>query len=248
MQTTTQRTVRDSIVLFLNERRFRHLVPGTVTKYELMLKRVLDPVLGELCSDVTTDRARELVLALDGLSPDTIKGYIRSIKCWAYFCLDEKIGIGVEPKRIRPLKIPKRLPPHLTEEEMLALIAAPDTRSPYECRDHCLIMLLLDTGLRLSAALNIRLSDIDKDRIRVMDKGPKEREVGISPNMQSILRNWIGLRMVYLGEAFLAEGDYLFPSRQSPQMGLRAFEKQLRVYVKRAGIVRPCTVSRRTLL
>jgi site-specific recombinase XerD len=237
MQAIRQHTVRDSIVLFLNERRFRNLAPSTVTKYEQMLKRVLEPVLGKLCSDVTTDELRELVHALWGLSPDTINGYIRSVKCWAYYCLDEDIEIGVNPKRIRKLKTPKRLPPHLTEEEMIALIATPDTRTPYGCRDHCLIMLLLDTGLRLSAALNIRLSDIGKDRIRVMDKGPKEREVGISPNMQSVLRNWVGVRMVYLGEAFPDEGDYLFPSRQRPRMGLRSFEEQLRVYAERAGIV-----------
>ncbi|MHB8995201.1 MAG: tyrosine-type recombinase/integrase [Armatimonadota bacterium] len=238
MQATKQRIVRDSIVLFLNERRFRNLAPDTVTKYEQMLNRVLEPILDKSCLDVTTEEVRECVYALEGLSPHTTNGYIRSIKCWVNYCLEEEIEINVNPKRIKKLKTPKPLPPHLTEEEMVALLGIPDRRTPYGCRNHCLIALLLDTGLRITAALNIRLSDIRNDRILVMDKGRREREVGISGNMQPILANWVGVRHVYLGEAFPTDTEYLFPGRLSQQLTRRHAESLVSQYAVAAGIGR----------
>jgi len=123
------RTVADSLVLFLNERRSRNLTPDTITKYDQMLHRVLEPVLGRLCVDVTTEDVRGLINALQGLSPDTVNGYIRSLKCWANFCIEEHIATALEPKRLRPLRTPKRIPPHLTEEEMIGLLEAFSSRA-----------------------------------------------------------------------------------------------------------------------
>lgn len=232
------RTVEESIVLFLNHRRARNLSPESVEKYERTLRRVLSAVMDRDCGGVTTEEVEDLIHRLEGLRPETVNGYVASLKCWANYCLTHHIPIGVDPRRVTKLRTKKRLPPHLTEGEIIRLLVAPDRLSPYGCRDHCLMALLLDTGLRISAALSIRLDDIRSDRIRVDDKGPSEREVALSRKMQGILANWVGVRHVYLGEAFPAETDYLFPGRLTRQLTKRHAEDIVKNQASAAGLGR----------
>lgn len=236
MEEWQHRTVADSIVLFLNHRRARNLSPDTVEKYERMLRRILSPMMGRNCASVTTEDVERRIYGLEGLRPETVNGYVASLKCWANYCRHHHIAIGVSPKGLKKVRTEKRLPPHLAENEIISLLAAPDRLSPYGCRDHCLMALLLDTGLRITAAVSIRLDDIRTDRIRVIDKGPMEREVAISQNMQQILANWIGVRQVYLGEAFPGDTDYLFPGRRRRRLSNRQAEDIVRRHASAAGI------------
>jgi site-specific recombinase XerD len=59
-----------------------------------------------------------------------------------------------------------------------------------------MILILLDTGLRLSEISNIKLRDIDLDRetIRVMGKGAQERLVRIGKTTQKALMRYILVR------------------------------------------------------
>jgi integrase/recombinase XerD len=53
-----------------------------------------------------------------------------------------------------------------------------------QARTHLAVLLILDTGLRLSEALNLRHADIDFDNLilKVFGKGQKERVVPFSPD------------------------------------------------------------------
>lgn len=74
-------------------------------------------------------------------------------------------------------KIPKRLPKILTEDELRALF-----RISLSDRDRALLMLLLDSGIRLTELANLRFDDADlkNDVVSVIGKGDKQRHVFIS--------------------------------------------------------------------
>ena len=82
----------------------------------------------------------------------------------------------------RFLKAPKserKLPTLITEAQIDALLAAPDVDTPHGLRDKALLEVMYATGLRVTEAVKLTLSDIDLHRgsIRTIGKGDKLRLV-----------------------------------------------------------------------
>jgi len=80
---------------------------------------------------------------------------------------------------------------YLEPEEAKAVIAAVDTSSPRGSRDHALLLLLYNTGARVSEALAVRSCDLRLDRprqVRFLGKGRKERICPLWPETASALR------------------------------------------------------------
>jgi integrase/recombinase XerC len=87
-------------------------------------------------------------------------------------------------------KVPDVLVPSLTAQEMRALLAAVDDRSTDVARDRAIVLLLLDTGIRLSelVALSVGDADLIEGRCRVMGKGSKERVVPLGGRVRRAIR------------------------------------------------------------
>jgi site-specific recombinase XerD len=67
---------------------------------------------------------------------------------------------------------------YLEPEQVRAIIAQPDRRTLLGLRDHALLLLLYNTGARVSEALGFRLDDLEVTRpptIRLRGKGGRER-------------------------------------------------------------------------
>jgi integrase/recombinase XerD len=58
-------------------------------------------------------------------------------------------------------KTPEVVPPTFSEKEIEKLLAQPDKSSHEGFRDYCLILTLIDTGIRLSELAYLRNDDID---------------------------------------------------------------------------------------
>jgi integrase/recombinase XerD len=83
---------------------------------------------------------------------------------------------------------------YLEPEEARAVIATVDTSSPRGRRDHALLLLLYNTGARVSEVLAVRSSDLRLDRprqVRFLGKGKKERICPLWPETASALRRII---------------------------------------------------------
>ena len=97
-----------------------------------------------------------------------------------------------------------------TTREIDALLAAPDRATWTGRRDHALLLLAIQTGLRVSELASLRCEDINLDAgwIRCQGKGRKERCTPLSRIARQVLRVWLRER----------GGDPagpLFPSRNS---------------------------------
>jgi site-specific recombinase XerD len=82
----------------------------------------------------------------------------------------------------------------LEPEEADALLAAPDRTRWEGRRDHALIAVALQTGLRLSELTGIRCSEIELGNgahIRCTGKGRKQRCVPLTSATVAILRTWL---------------------------------------------------------
>lgn len=102
--------------------------------------------------------------------------YYRVLRAYYNWSYSPRSGVGLNPwdnpmKWIDPPKIPKRMLPSLTRDEVHAIMDKRDS-----LRDKAIISLFAESGLRLTELANIRLGDIDWNRrtFRTIGKGNKE--------------------------------------------------------------------------
>lgn len=87
----------------------------------------------------------------------------------------------------------RKLPEVLTAEEQEALLRQPNPRYPTGERNRLLLLLMLNTGLRLSEATGLRWREIDLNTGRVMvrqGKGAKDRTLWVGERDLGLLRRW----------------------------------------------------------
>jgi len=98
----------------------------------------------------------------------------------------------------RVLSIPEKrfgstLISYLTEPEIDALLAAPDRSTPTGRRDHALLLLAVQSGLRVSELASLRCQDLNLGAgwVRCEGKGRKERCTPLSRAARQVLRVWL---------------------------------------------------------
>lgn len=103
-----------------------------------------------------------------------------AVRSWHRFLARE----GIEPDdpsvRLRPPKMPQRLPKALTIDQVERLLAAPSADEPLGIRDRAVLELLYATGARVSEAVGLDVDDVSHgDVLRLRGKGDKERIVPV---------------------------------------------------------------------
>lgn len=95
-------------------------------------------------------------------------------------------------------KIPKRLPHYLELEEVKKLLESVlSVKDPfYRARDFAIIMLFLNTGLRLSELVNLKISDFERtdSTIHVIGKGNKERSIFLNDSVKEAIYGYLDAR------------------------------------------------------
>jgi|SRR5262245_10464197 len=95
---------------------------------------------------------------------------------------------------IPPKRFARTLVPFLSRPEVDALLAAPDRRTWSGRRDHALILLAVQTGLRLSELTALQQQDVHlgtSAHVSVIGKGRKQRCTPLSKNTRSVLAAWL---------------------------------------------------------
>ncbi|MEX2122332.1 MAG: site-specific tyrosine recombinase XerD [Woeseia sp.] len=133
-------------------------------------------------------------------------------------------------------RIGRSLPKTLTEDEVDALLRAPQTEEPLGHRDRAMLELLYATGLRVSELISLKQSQVNFNQgvLRIVGKGDRERLIPLGDEAQRWLKNFIdGPRMEILLER---QTDYLFPTRRGDRMTRQAFWHIIKRYAQKAGI------------
>jgi len=146
----------------------------------------------------------------------------------------------------RVLAIPAKrfqhaLIPFLSRQEADALLAAPDQRTWSGRRDHALILLAVQTGLRLSELTGLRQEDLHVGtgaHVRVTGKGRKERCTPLSKNTQAVLAAW-------LREPLRAPDQPLFPNARGGRLSSHGVHYLLAKHVIAAAEVCPSLKQKR---
>jgi len=170
------------------------------------------------------------------VSATTINNYIRNLRVF-FNWLDEQYLIQKNPMgRIKLLRAERKAKEFLTDEEYKRLTGQLDKSHFSEHRDYAIIVLLLDSGMRLGECVCLTVSDVDLMNRAITlraenTKGRRERTVFFSDWTANVLRRWLQFKDRY------AESMYLFPVKETGEpVEVRGFEANFRRYVERARI------------
>lgn len=123
----------------------------------------------------------------------------------------------------------------LTTTEIDALLSAPDQGTWIGRRDHALLVLALQTGLRVSELAGLKPADVELGHgphLKCHGKGRKQRVTPLTKQTVAVLRAWIR-------ELPSDDDEPLFPSTRSGPLSVDAIQWLLKKYVTTAA--RTCT-------
>jgi integrase/recombinase XerD len=136
---------------------------------------------------------------------------------------------------VPPKRFDRKLVTYLTEPETAALLAAPDTATRTGRRDHAMLALAVQAGLRVSELTSLTRADVflgTGAHVACTGKGRKQRITPLTPATAEMLAGWLGERP---GEP----GDPLFPSRSDTPMSRDAVERRLARHTAAAARSQP---------
>jgi integrase/recombinase XerD len=171
-----------------------------------------------------------------GAKPRSTARQLSSFRRFFRYIMRESLRDSDPTADIEMPRIGRSLPKTLSEEEVDALLNAPNTDEPLGHRDRAMLELLYATGLRVSELINITQSQINFNQgvLRIVGKGDRERLIPLGDESQRWIRDFIdGPRMEILLER---QTDYLFPTRRGDRMTRQAFWHIIKRYAEKAGV------------
>lgn len=119
----------------------------------------------------------------------------------------------------------------LTEAEIKALLAAPDRGTWIGRRDHALLALAIQTGLRVSELTSLNCGDLTlgtSSCVQCLGKGRKARQTPLTTGTQKLLRSWLRERA--------GQPNYpLFPTSTGARLTRDAIARRITKHAATAG-------------
>lgn len=220
----------------------RCLSEHTIRRYCYALA-LMSQLLASLCGvteleEVTIDHLREYVEHLltrpvevggrrrppkNGLtlSPVSVGDHIRVVKTFFNWCYEEDLIEKNPADRLKSPKVDEEIIDTFTEAQIEQMMASFDLSTIQGVRDYVIILLMLDTGIRRAEVSRLEVDDVHETYISVFGKGRKERQVGIHPDISTLLWKYIhkyrkpledGESALFLSTGQKAHGKSLTPS------------------------------------
>jgi integrase/recombinase XerD len=217
---------------FIRERQYlTNVSPATVEWYNNSLKWLPSesPSQEQLKDAVMRMREKGLKATGCNCAIRAINAYLH----WSSVGSEKKCGPGCPHLRVPKIKEPELVLPTFTASQIKSIVRW-KPKQKAQRRLHLLVLILLDTGCRISEALTLRIGEIDLDNMLVTldGKGRKQRIVPFSFELRKALHRYI--------TDFSRKPDaLLLASRNETQLGRRVMLRDVKLLCKRLGFNPP---------
>jgi integrase/recombinase XerD len=172
-----------------------------------------------------------------GLSINTINIRLRTLRTMCNFWFNEGILSSNPITNIKNVKDDEqREVQGLSDEELKKLLAYFDTKQYAQWRDKTLILLLLDTGMRINEAVNLKVHQIDFKGLFIhvpsqIAKNRKGRDVPVTREVAKLLQELYRETCNYFGEC-----EYVFYNAYGEIFTADAFRRRLNRIKRKIGM------------
>lgn len=209
--------LEDNINMFLDAMRLEGLSEKTLKNYKYILNEFAE-YSSKPTAQIKTAHIRSYLSSNNNITMSTVATKLSTLKSFFSWLVREEIILRDPTLKIKPPKLPKRLPKALSVEE-LELVRESCT----SLRQRALVEVLYATGCRLSELANMKKDDINLQNmsVKVIGKGNKERIVYLSFKALYHLQKYLNTRN--------DDCEYLFTTERKPhrRLGERAIQLEL---------------------
>lgn len=245
--------LKDAFDYFVSVKRAEGVRPRTEKDYHVFFGAFTEWLRGSYPTirkihEINTKVLRDYILHLryerknkrgENLSPYTVNVRLRFLKAFFNALYRESVIDKDPAKHIKLMKTDEKEIQVLTEAEMYRLLAQPDKRLFAQFRDLVMMYVLLDTGIRIKEAVNLKTKDIDfKTRaIFVPAEISKNRRVRILPLANKTVK--LLLELVAENKENFPDAEHVFLSQSGTPYHENSFRRRLLIYKEKAGIDKP---------
>lgn len=226
------------LVDFLRDGRIRNLSAHTLKYYKselTALRGILEAQDVSTRPDrITTEIIRTnlvLYMMTNGAKETSINSRLRAVRAFFNYLARENMIAENPADGLQLVKAKKEIIETFTKEQVKDLLRQPNQSTFTGFRDYTLILLLLETGIRVRELVEITLDDIrwEDGQIRINGKGFKERLVPIQATMRKQLRRYLAIR----GET---PCESLFVTIDDSPITIRQVQNRIKKYGRMANI------------
>lgn len=168
--------------------------------------------------------------------PRTTARFRSSLRRFTQYLVRERLIAHDPVEAIDAPKIVRAAPKSLSEEQVEALLAAPDIGTPLGLRDRAMLEVIYASGLRVSELIGLQLSHVNFQAgvLRVIGKGDKERLVPMGEEAHAWLERYLREARPQLGGT--RRDETLFLNARGGGMTRQAFWQIVKRYAAAAQI------------
>ena len=224
--------------VFITDCKVRNLSPHSVKYYESRLtefKQMLEGAGKETDpGKVSLDDIKEVAIIPQmerGLKPTTINNRLRAIRTFFNFLYNEGRITKNPVEKLKLVREKREIVDTFSNEQIRLLLAQPDLRTFTGQRDFTIMLIMLETGVRIRELCDVTVNDVNlKDGlIMVSGKNFKQRNLPIQNKTKQQLNRYMQLRGELETEALLVTID-------NTPLTTRQVQQRINDYGKRAGI------------
>ncbi|MCD9025429.1 tyrosine-type recombinase/integrase [Cohnella silvisoli] len=234
-----QLSYSDLLHSFILDCKSKNLSPLTIRFYQDSAKQLETAFRDqELALDIYSITSRDIknhfiaYLFDQGKSDNTVNGRIKAIKQFLRYLFEEGWLLQNLSEEIHATKAEKLMIQTFTKEQVVALLEQPERNTFSGFRDYTMMLVLFETGMRISELCNLKIGDIffKEQEIRITKgKGGKARRVPIQQTCAKVIRRYLDIR----GD--LAT-DALFVSLNNEKISTRALQEKMHDYGRASHI------------
>lgn len=177
-------------------------------------------------------------------SARTVAHYFGALRTFYNWLMREGLVSDSPLDTVRPPKVPEKVIQPFAKEELKRMLDLCNGKTALGARNRAVLLLLFDTGLRLSELASIKVSDMDFERGTILireGKGQKQRIVHMGNRCQKSVWHWVALFRE-------TRTDRLFVSREGEPLEARGIQILFKRLCERACVAggRGCHRMRHT--
>lgn len=167
-----------------------------------------------------------------GLSPAARARKIAAIRSFYKYLTSKAKLITENPMQdLDSPRLKKTLPRYLDLDESVELLSSVEGKNA--TRDYCILTLFLNCGLRISELVNLNVTDVRGNQLRVLGKGNKERMLFLNDACQEAIQEW----MIDRDALALIDKNALFVTLQNrKRITTAAVHKLVKKHIAAAGL------------
>ena len=216
-----------------------HHSPNTAKKYTDSLKFVLRDLPWIVYpQDLTLPTITELKkkMQLRGAREARVNSILFGLRKFLTYCNEVYKIATINPREIKPMKLPKREVEFLKEDEIKQFLSGMDSTTMPGLRMRVLVEFLLSTATRISEALSVNKEDIDWENkeVSIIGKGNKQRTIFLNDRAIGWLQRYLLMRKDSDPALFVTFG-------QPKRLKAHDLSKQFKHYAENAGLKKKVT-------